>query len=816
MELQPVEGDAGAGAPSGDAQSLPDDAKVWEIRGPTIDAYMGKIAMAYVRRDDDTHSVQTRFSSDGVYWAPPARLGPAAHDLAVSAFDGQLVIAYASWPSCNESRLYTIWSVDGVNWSAPRPVGMSRTPTFGVALTGFDGRLYLAYVDAKTHDVCVVSTLDGHDWSPGGRLDGHKAYSGSALALAPFHGSLILAYVNGGPGSGPRRLLTAASADGVDWTPTPEAGIVDEGQCSAPALAAFEGRLAACYRRDANLVLRLTDDGTEWTSSIGVTGDIGDGTAVTAFKDELVAAYIKGDTVATASSADGLHWEEHGNVDTQGLQRRTPTIIRAHVMHTPRNPFGSGEDPFGSGEDALDSYPDGAVAFAKGAIVAMGSYEDVNAAYPDAEVLDERDCVLLPGLVDTHIHYPQLTIIGPMGRELLPWLIGVALPEEARYDSHELAEPAAKAFVDSLAANGTTTALVFGSHFLAAQHALFDAADHAGLRVTSGLVVSDRVDERVDYPHKLRTTAERALAEGKELVDAWHNQRRLRYAVTPRFAPFCTDDLFDSCRELMDYGGDVFLTSHLNESLAEILLVDELFQGEKNYLDTYERHGLIGRRSVLAHNVHPKDEELKTLAMRGATIAHCPSSNALLGSGVFPMRKHLHRRVRFALGTDVGAGGSPSMFSEGMNAYQMQMVLRGYQRPPDKDGNRPPVERPGDPDVKHGYSPDCNGYLLSSAHMLYLATKAGAEALDLGDEVGDLTPGKRADMVLVRPPEGGTLYQSFERFKHRPGEWGKRAESEGPKKVTPESALLGAIFALAREDCVARVYVDGDVVSTRP
>lgn len=503
--------------------------------------------------------------------------------------------------------------------------------------------------------------------------------------------------------------------------------------------------------------------------------------------------------------------EVDGDVDARVLSPAV-TIIRAHVMHTPRNPFGSGEDPFGSGEDALDSYPDGAVAFANGAIVAMGAYADVRAVCPDAEVLDERDCVLLPGLVDTHVHYPQLTIIGPMGRELLPWLRQVALPEEARYDSDELAQPAAQAFVEALAANGTTTALVFGSHFLAAQHALFDAADRARLRVTSGLVVSDRDPVELIYPPKLQTTPERAFEEGKELLDAWHNKGRLRYAVTPRFAPFCTDELLDSCRDLMDYGGDVFVTSHINESLAEIVVVSDLFPTAKNYLDVYERKGLIGRRSVLAHNVHPKDDELRTLATRGATIAHCPSSNALLGSGVFPLRKHLHHRVRFALGTDVGAGGSVSMFNEGMNAYQMQMVLRGYQAPPDKDGKRPPAELPGDPDLVHGYAPDPNGYLMSSAHMLYLATKAGAEALDLGDTIGDLTPDKRADMVLVRPPEGGTLDQAFKRFKHRPREWGARTDG----RVTPESALLGAIFALGREDCVARVYVDGDVVFSRP
>ncbi len=764
--MQSEEDSPGAGEPRDDAQSPPYDearmtTKVWL---PTMDAYKGNLRLAYLRAED-ARRVHLTSSRDCVSWTAPVRIGPSVEALGVAAFNGQLVVAYVHGPSTNR-ELTTMWSLDGVQWAAPQPV--DRVPLSGAALAAFNGRLYLAYQESGTGVIFVISTLDGTEWSLGGRVEGQKAVSGH-LALAAFGGSLALAYtvVTQHTRFG---IRTTTSSDGLNWS---AAVAVDNGLCDAPSLAAFKGRLAMVYRKDHNLVGRFSTDGANWSESVAIASGLdGYGTALTPFKGQLVAAYITGEEVATASSVDGLHWKQHSNTGRHHRPGPATTIIRAHLMHTP-------QDPFVADEAALESYPDGAVAIADGGIVAMGTYADVSEVHRDAEVLDERDCVLLPGLVDTHIHYPQLTIIGLTGRELLPWLRHVALPEEARYEDPELARHAAQVFVDALAANGTTTALVFGSHFLSAQHSLFEAADRAGLRITSGLVVSDRVHPDVHYPPELRTTPARALEEGRELLERWHNHGRLRYAVTPRFAPFCTEELFESCRKLMDCREDVLFTTHINESIDEIKLVDRLFKGEMNYLDVYERQGLVGRLSVLAHNVHPKEAELRTLAMRGATIAHCPSSNALLGSGIFPMQAHLDHRVRVAMGTDVGAGASPSMFSEGLAAYQMQMVLHGYE--------------------------------LSPAHVLYLATKAGAEALDLGDSIGDLAPGKRADMVLLRPPAGGTLDQSFQRFKERPS-----ARANADESVTAESALLGAIFALAREDCVARVYVDGNVVFERP
>jgi guanine deaminase len=209
----------------------------------------------------------------------------------------------------------------------------------------------------------------------------------------------------------------------------------------------------------------------------------------------------------------------------------------------------------------------------------------------------------------------------------------------------------------------------------------------------------------------------------------------------------------------------LLFTSHLNESRREIELVAELFPWARDYLETYERFGLVDARSVFAHNVQATDDELRRLAARRASIAHCPSSNAFLGSGIFDMSRHLELGAHFALGTDIGAGTGLSIFKEGLMAYQMQMLRPGGQR-------------------------------LGPAHVLYLATRAGATALGLEDEIGDLTPGKSADFVLVRPPEGST------------------AQAVLSRSDSLETSL-GAVFTLAGEESVAHVRVAGRIVRDR-
>jgi guanine deaminase len=421
------------------------------------------------------------------------------------------------------------------------------------------------------------------------------------------------------------------------------------------------------------------------------------------------------------------------------------TIYRAKVLDTP-------EDPFRGGALRADADA-GLLVTTDGLIADRGPFAEVRARHASEPVFELPDGVLLPGFVDAHVHFPQARIIGGLGMPLLDWLERCALPEEARLADLAYAREVAAEFVSGLADAGTTTALVFGAHFAPAVDALFTAASRRGLRITSGLVVSDRM-----LRPELHTTAQRAYDEGLALASRWHRQGHNRYAVIPRFALSCTDDLLASCAALHAAVPDSWFTSHVNESTAEIAAVLDLF-GCK-YVDSYARHGLIGSRTVLAHNVHPTDAELECLATGGAAVAHCPTSNAALGSGLFPLDRHLAHRVPVALGSDVGAGTGYSLFKEGLQAYFMQQ-LRG---------------------------PD--GVALTATHLLYLATAAGAAALGLDGELGDLSVGKRFDALWLRPTPGSPLDVGL-RHADGPGE------------------ALARAFALGVSSDVAGVWVDG-------
>ena len=426
------------------------------------------------------------------------------------------------------------------------------------------------------------------------------------------------------------------------------------------------------------------------------------------------------------------------------------TIYRGTVFDTPHSPFDGG---------ALRVETDAGIAVERGVIVARGPFAEIRAARPSAAVVDLTGGVVLPGLVDTHVHFPQVHAIGGLGRPLLEWLDGCALPEEARMADAGYAATVAGEFVDGMARAGTTTALVFGAHFAPAVDALFERAAASGLRITAGLVVSDR-----KLRPELATTPERAHADGLALAQRWHGKERLRYAVTPRFSLSCSGPMLESCAALLADAPGALFTSHVNENPAEIAVVAELFPQCSHYVDSYHRYGLLGPLSVLAHNVHPSDAELAVLAAAGATVAHCPTSNSALGSGLFPLRRHLEAGVRVAMGTDVGAGTGFSLLKEGLQACFMQALL----------------------------GPD--GVLLGPAHMLYLATRAGAEALGLGDEVGDLSVGRAFDAVWVAPDPETTLGRVL-------------AAAESPDDA------LAKVFTLATPADVGGVWVAGDQVT---
>lgn len=426
------------------------------------------------------------------------------------------------------------------------------------------------------------------------------------------------------------------------------------------------------------------------------------------------------------------------------------TLLRGQIMHTPRNPF--------EHDGALVTWSDGGLAFDE-TILAVGNFTDIQRDYPDATVVDARDSLILPGFVDVHVHYPQVHMIGAMGMTLLTWLKTRTLPEEANMANDAYARLAAHNTIQSLLANGTTTALVFGAHFASAQAILFEEALKTGMHIVSGLVVSDQ-----NLRPELEVSPEQAYEQSKTLIQTYHGEG-LHYALQPRFSVSCSEAMLEVVGSLMQEFPDVYMQTHINENVDEIAFVRELFPASKDYLDTYDVHGLLGPRSSFAHNIHVSDRELARYAETGSSVAHCPSSNMFIGSGIFDMKRHLAAEIPFALGSDVGGGTGYSLFKEALMSYQGQML--------------------------HD-----NGYLLGPSHLLYLATQAGADVLSI-EGIGAFTAGNRADLMVVRPPAGSSLANVL---THSPS----------------AEASLSAVFTLAREESVRQTYLAGKLVHEKP
>jgi guanine deaminase len=403
------------------------------------------------------------------------------------------------------------------------------------------------------------------------------------------------------------------------------------------------------------------------------------------------------------------------------MNSSTDTFIRAELISFTRDP-GDGNMPESG---SLEHYGDGLLWLKDQHIHAVGHFAELSPSLPEgANVLDYRGKLIMPGFIDTHVHYVQLDIMASYGRQLLDWLNDYTFPEECRFANHAHSEALSNAFLDEMLRAGTTTAQVFGSSHPGSVDAFFNAANKRQLRMLVGKVLMDR-----NAPEALMDGVS-GIADSERLIEDWHGKGRLGYSVTPRFAPTSTKTQMDAAGAILRNDPTLWLQTHLAENSGELDWVADLFPGSRDYLAVYEASGLVGPRSTFAHGIHLDNGMRQRLAGRGANIAFCPSSNLFLGSGLFDREAAKETGMAFSYASDIGAGTDLSGFATLKAAYQVGQL-----------GGQP----------------------LTAWQGFYGLTRGNAKALSLDSHIGQLAPSLEADFVVIDPQATSLLDRRISR-----------------------------------------------------
>lgn len=355
---------------------------------------------------------------------------------------------------------------------------------------------------------------------------------------------------------------------------------------------------------------------------------------------------------------------------------------------------------------------DGLLMIEDGHVLSVGDYASLSRSLAsDVEVTDYSGHLIMPGFIDTHVHYAQTDIIASHGAQLLDWLERYTFPIEARFSDTQVARETAGFFIQELLRNGTTTAMVFATIHPSSVDAVFEAALEQNMRLIAGKVMMDR-----HAPGFLLDSAQSSYDDSRALIERWHRHQRLLYAVTPRFAPTSSEQQLKVAQQLVNEYPDVYLQSHVAENPGEVEWVKELFPWSRSYLDVYDHFGLLGDRSVYAHCIYLDDHDRKVMAESGTAVSFCPTSNLFLGSGLFDMGSALKYELRLGLGSDVGAGTSFSLLRTLNEAYKVCQM---------------------------------GGYNLSPLMAFYQLTLGAAQSLYLDHRLGNFEQGKEADFVVI-------------------------------------------------------------------
>lgn len=436
-----------------------------------------------------------------------------------------------------------------------------------------------------------------------------------------------------------------------------------------------------------------------------------------------------------------------------------PSII---ALRAPALTFGG--DPFVDGVEATRRYePDAVVAMSGGKISHFGPASRVLRELPSGTPVETlgADTLLTAGFVDCHVHYPQLPIIGAGGYPLIDWLERYTFVAEQRFADAGYAREVARLFLGECLRAGTTTAAVYCTVHPQSVDAFFTEAQALGLRMIAGKALMDR-----NAPAALSDTARGGYDESKALIARWHGRDRLLYAITPRFAASSTPEQLELAGVLWREHPGTYLQSHVAENREEVAWVAQLFPERSGYLDVYDHYGLLGERAIYGHGIWLNEAEWQRCHDSGTAIAHCPTSNLFLGSGLFDLSaaKAAARPVRVGLATDLGAGTSFSLLRTMGEAAKVAQL---------------------------------GGHALPASHAFYLATRGGARALGLDDRIGSLALGMDADLVVLD-------LKSTPLIASRMG-WCRDLDE-----------ALAVQMTLADERAVLRTYVGGRPAYVRP
>ncbi len=396
------------------------------------------------------------------------------------------------------------------------------------------------------------------------------------------------------------------------------------------------------------------------------------------------------------------------------------------AMHDPHKTLLTGRvlrqiaDPFLTPADQ-SARVDEAILLSGGTIADIGAASVLAAAHPGAARIDCGEQIIAPGFVDSHNHYSQTGIIGSWGKRLIDWLNTYTFPEETRFGDANYAAEIADRYINLLIDNGITSAAAFCTIHPESVDALFTAAETRGMRMTGGKVMMDR-----NAPVGLRDTAQIGYDQSQTLIDRWRGRGRLTYAITPRFAPTSTPDQLAAAGALWAANPDCAMQTHLSEQVEEIAWMRDLFPDDADYLAVYERFGLCSPGAIMGHAIHLTDREIGALRDTGAAVAHCPTSNAFIGSGMCDVSGLRAAGVDVGLATDIGGGSSFSMLATMKSAYEIGQL---------------------------------RGAALHPAQLWWLATAGSAAAMRLGDCIGALAVGKDADLIILDPDATPVLAQ---------------------------------------------------------